>query len=1192
MALTPITLSGTLGERHRRLNSLVREAGASGASLQEFQALPEHSPVDRLFKIDLASQLRHVDYIIQNLQDDDMLYVSRALKSKWLVDHHDVVNPKHLEDVLFPNMIKPAVSKLKHWTYINLRDPAMCREFYLYYKDNAFEFAIKFLSHCSNEFILGEIPTILTKLSSQFLKILSEKCPKVAEIYYNSLATDEEVRRRYLENQQSYYNSVKCVLKSDADVFLDITEKYFDMNGFRRLSPSSSDYILRCHKHRFTSKPELYTAYVLHMQTLADRLSVEECQELVMRLARAKYLQSWFQYKAVEPLVKRLSPDKRAAFKKRVFVDKDVGESVDEWTYEVPAPPPHTDCSKHIFDDQYFKPILPIIKIPKRLIKKKKCGVSRNKCDYGIIESTVQTKTELEKLFEEFRFLGFNRTLHDLRLRLGAASSPERRRDIFMVLVSKTGGRSEAVSALLSLAARHRNEPVHIRAAVVRSLVKRAQVWRLPADVWNNLLEFGHGLGLDGSTPEAECKEGLHAVLIRQLLAGECQPAISTAFLKEFSTLSEYSLSPAERVQVAAGLENLLSAAALVAKPFVAAKLLDQLLDALNTYRVTIEAASPVVGAIVSLASRNAEVARPLLQRLYQAKVARRELLRLNLEFRRDQASLINVLRHDLLALDYKQFGEILITSKTNFDSFVSKLAIYFQKDDFVMQLRAKLKEKLFENIEHMENNDKTMKSYQKKQAKLARPLAGLSGRDLEMDLQELDSKGPELRILAAALRANAHRARPAVAVASWGWRRAGVKAVATRAMRGRQAERAELTRALAAHRRTLRVALANSMLSAREAQVHAFTAAAQRRPAAAVRALFIYFRRFGDKSDVSIWDIVKPVMLSMDMSILSKRDNLRRLIKDQVKVVPSSIKPDYCVTLYIVLLKTKIKYLYSNVDNILCEVSKHLPQIEDSLELVLLKMLEDADVREPVTYPSIFVRYLLLSKSDEDLESRFEKLGKPFLAHLDAVRKEHDWVFRKLFSETMKSLMYNAAFFDPKCTSCLSVIEKFMAWMESFMPREQHFKQYARVHLTMLYYKAVRASVQQLPAVFAAARRRRVEGVDAVGFVFGRYIARELAQLVTAYFDSVVELYADALADYVEVTLVAGSSRAQFVVSVLKGILAEGVGTQRRLAVYIFKRRHYEMKEPLQKELEELMYKEKDIEVLVHAELERARFY
>ncbi|XP_026744029.1 uncharacterized protein LOC113505492 [Trichoplusia ni] len=911
MVLTPITLSGNLGERHRRLNTLVREAGVRGASLQEFQALPEHSPVDRLFKIDLASQLRYVDYIIQNLQDDDMLYVSRALKSKWLVDHHDVINPKHLESVLYPTMIKSAVSKLKHWTYINLRDPPMCQEFYMYYKENTFELAIKYLPHCCNEFILQEVPTILAKISSQHLKILSEKCPRVAEIYYNSLATDEVVRPRYLDNQQSFYNSVKCVLKSDADVFLDITEKYFNMNSFRRLSPSASDYILRCHKHRFTNKPELYTGYVLHVQTLADRLSVEECQELVVRLARAKYLQHWFEYKAVEPLVKRLSPDKRAAFKKRVFVEKDVGESMTEWPYEVPAPPPHTYPEAHVFDDQYFEPVLPIIKMPKRLIKKK-CGRFLSDRDYCIVESTLPTKSELEKLFEEFRFLGFSRTLHDLGLRLGAAGSPERRRDIFLVLVSKSGGRSEAVSALLSLAARHSNEPVHIRAAVLRSLVKRAQVWRLPAEVWNNLLEFGHGLGLDGSTAEAECREGLHAVVIRQLLEGKCEPAITAAFLEEFSTLSEYSLSSAERAKVAAGLQNLLSAAALVAEPVLAAKLLSQLLDALGAYCVDVEASSPVVGAIVSLASQAAEVARPLLQRLYHAKVARRELLRLNLEFRRDQASLINVLRHDLLALDCKQIVEILATRKKNFDTFVSKLAVYFQKDDFVTQLRTDLKGK-FTDTENCKI----------KHAKLARRLASLSGHDLEQYVQELDSKGTEVRRWSAMLRANAHRARPAVAVAEWGWRRAGVKAVATRAMRGRQAERADLTRALAAHRRTLRVALALSMLSGLDAQVDTFTLATKLRPAAALRALLLYFRRFGDKSEVCIWNIVKPVLMTLQFQ---QRYTLRERVWDHNEV-PKSIQPDYYPTLYMVFHAIPI-----TTKDFLREVTRLIPVVSNEL--------------------------------------------------------------------------------------------------------------------------------------------------------------------------------------------------------------------------------------------------------------------
>ncbi|PZC71407.1 hypothetical protein B5X24_HaOG213488, partial [Helicoverpa armigera] len=403
--LTPVTLSGdNLGQRHRHLNSLVREAHESGAKFPDVEALPELSPLDRLFKIDLAVKLQHVHYIIHNLKHDDMLYVSRTLRATWLVHHQDIINPKHLEDVLFPEMLAPAVTRMKHWLYINLREPAMCQQFYQHYKPDSFDYAIKFLNHCSQNFILQEVPNILAKISCHYLKVLCEKCPRVAKIYFDALATDDDVKARYLAQEKVYYNSVKCVLKSDADVFLDITEKYYNMNSFSRLSPSTTDYIVRCHKARLWSKLELYAAYILHIPSLAARLSVEECQEVVLQLARASYLQHWFSYKAVEPLIKRLSPDKRAAFKKRVFVEKDVGEPVPDWPYSTPDPPPQTDSDPYVFDDEEFSTVCGI-KVTKRLIKKR-----RGYDDYVEIvscENIDKVKTDLDRLFEEFRFIGF-----------------------------------------------------------------------------------------------------------------------------------------------------------------------------------------------------------------------------------------------------------------------------------------------------------------------------------------------------------------------------------------------------------------------------------------------------------------------------------------------------------------------------------------------------------------------------------------------------------------------------------------------------------------------------------------------------------------------------------------------------------------------------------------------------------------
>ncbi|KAI8428320.1 hypothetical protein MSG28_002514 [Choristoneura fumiferana] len=70
----PITLSGnTLGQRHRQLNYLVNDTCKSSIPFEYIQHVSESSPIDRLFKIDLAWKHKNVDYIVQNLKDTDML---------------------------------------------------------------------------------------------------------------------------------------------------------------------------------------------------------------------------------------------------------------------------------------------------------------------------------------------------------------------------------------------------------------------------------------------------------------------------------------------------------------------------------------------------------------------------------------------------------------------------------------------------------------------------------------------------------------------------------------------------------------------------------------------------------------------------------------------------------------------------------------------------------------------------------------------------------------------------------------------------------------------------------------------------------------------------------------------------------------------------------------------------------------
>ncbi|XP_075987832.1 uncharacterized protein LOC142984245 [Anticarsia gemmatalis] len=1164
-SLLPVSLPGdTLGQRHRHLNSLVEQAASDQASCNDIEALPEQTALDRLFKIDLANKLKNVHYILKNVKDDDMLYVSRALKSKWLLEHHDVIDPKYLEETLFPNMITPAISKMKNWLYIHLSDPRRCQQFYQYYKETQFDFAVKFLSHCDYEFVLNEFPNIMSKISPHCLKVLAEKYPKLVKIYFDALASDRVFLKCYRQGKQNFFKSVRCILKREPDVFFGFVEKYHIPLG-EKLSPSATDYILRFHKSRFMSKAELYCVYLLHLPTVAKLLSVEECQEIVMKLARAQYLSWWFTYKNVEPLVKRVSRDERAAFKKRVFVEKDVGELVSNWPYQEPISLTVIHYESHLFDDEEYQEI-PFRFFPKPY--RRPLGCCPN--NFYPRPDGIKIKTELEKLFDEFRFKGFEATLHELSRQVGAASSADRRRDMLLVLVSKSGGHADSVRALLQLALRLRNEPVHERAAVVRSLARRAAAWRLPQDVWDTMLQYARGLGLDGSAPEAECREGLHAVVLRCLIAArEPEPAVRAAFLEDFTTLAEYKLSAAERAAVAAGLQRLLVSAAADAEPEVAATRLHQLLDVLKTYRIRMES-SPIVSAATVLAERNSKVARPLLECLYNARVGRRDLLRHNLEFRHDDAALLNALRHDLAALKPEWIVQWLTDGFTRADRFLLKVIIYFNADG---EIARRLRQLLEEQV--------TLEPHRR----LARPLATLAGADMQATWREHD--GDKHSKVAAKLRANMHRARPAPDALALSFRDTGMKAVAWRAMRCPPALVTELAQSLLKERSKRTVRLALALAHRTDCAVDIFATAASIRPASALRAALLYFRRVGDAADPRVWDIVKPVMSRVD---LTPRQGLRHILK-KVSYVPKSIRADYCASLYLALDK-----ITANERDVLSELMKCLPQVSDDLlDAVLVRMLENIDKEVPESYPAIVIRYLMLSKSENELKARMENIGKPFLEKLDTFRDRGNvYCYQVYVANFLNSLRYNSAFFDVKYGLCLAAMEKIEFWFHERFPEEKHFTLYVKIHAVMLYYKAVRQSIKQSPEVFEDIVRKRTEGVDIVGFTFGRYIVEEMVELKSKYFESIIELYRNAFIEYIHVYFTYGAVRARFTAAIVKGILCESDGSEARLIFGIFELIDYNRycrelnNNKLREETKELMLKNenKELQFFAHAEL------
>ncbi|CAH0718348.1 unnamed protein product, partial [Brenthis ino] len=1128
---TPVILLGSnLKDRHRNLNDLVHQAFEENLCVQDVINLPENSPIDRIFKIDLASKSRLVDFILQNLKDDNMLYVSRCLKCLWLLEpqYSNIINPSHLESYVYPEMTLPAVNKMKNWLHLNLKDTERNCEFYNYYKNN-FEYAVKFFWHCSNEFILSEFSSIVDKLSHKHIKRIFESCPKACQLYFEILPKNKLALTRYVENECDYFKNVKCLLKWDTDMYLNLIEKYFNKDRSEPFNSTTTQYVLKNCKDRIFAKIELYASCILHMNTLAATLKSEDAKQLVQKLARASYLKHWFTYKAVEPLIKRVRVEERAKFKKQIFVDKSIDQRIEEWPYEIPVP-----FKLEVEEKNEF--LLDVENGWYSYRGLAKCDVmlaSRN--FYSQCKILPMGKSPLDLLFDRYRFMGFEQTYNELKLKLLTESSIPGRLNIMLVLVSKSGGVSDHVEKLLSfLVQRHLNEPTTLRAAVIRSFVNRQCIWRLPENSWNLLLDFGRNLGLDGLIAEHFCREGLHAVIIRYLLAcAPVPPNVLTGFLREDSLLTEYKLSKSEKSLIAKQLPPLF----LPSNP-------DAFIRALKEYNVSIDDFPEAKPVLVKLAREDSN----LVRSLYHSKILRRELFCEIFTTEQSEAAYMNVLRHDISPLEQGKAFVSLVQEKKRlkFDNFLQSLSLYFTEPGGLAEMHKHALD------EQLKNEPKSI---------VARSLCILSSdKWLLSRLSELDSQGDDKtknkvnKQLAAAFRANAHKTKPPPKIDELNWRWLGAKAVANKIFIFRARDRQKYLKKLLDWRRTARISI--RLAYGTDHDVDTFLQACSIRPVAALKvALSTYLRQ--KDVDLRIWTAVKSIMENEDLS-----KNTRLFIKlNNLVSLPKSIESDY----HIVMFKTYLKHDIHMVH--LKYLKNHLPEVEKSFIYGVVadfinKRLNPLDCLEnkgdyEYNYVSIIAKCLLLCESEEQQKYVLDIVCDPFfdaVQSLSPTKTENDLICKYLY-EFIFCLKYTKAFLGQEYINLLPVFERIMKKLHKILPTQEYFAKYVEIHLTMLYYKTIKQVLQIRPDVFEDPKKTK-ECVQIVGKLFGKYIGFEIKELVSKYFRSIVSLYADVLQKYLQeyFVLYRGNNRGLFVACVIKGLLEVNSTDATIIALNLFK--------------------------------------
>ncbi|CAH2061716.1 unnamed protein product, partial [Iphiclides podalirius] len=1162
-SIIPIILSGdNLGERHRQFNSLLGEAYQQRASLEIILQLPETSPIDKLFKIDFAAIHRNVEFIVDVLKDENMLYVSRALKCTWLLhpEYQHIINPDYLETHLYPYMITPAVNKIKHWIQNNLRDANRCQEFYRYYGSD-YDMKIKFLRHCTTEFITFEFLKIIDKVTPKQLKILCECCPKVLKLYYDNFISNPTALDRYLQNERQYMDCCKYVLKVEPDIYFDVVERYHDHNTLKSLSPVVTDYVMSKHRGRFLNKPELYAVWLLHKETVAKHLNDEEAKDIVLRLARAEYLGNWFSYKNVEPFIKRLKPEERAAFKKRVFVEKAIGDTVKDWPYPTPARP-KVEKSDSVFDDMSHRQLFFYEQARfKRCIKKRKMG---NYCLEDVLACPIQCrKTVLNELFDRYRFHGFDRTLFELQKLLRAESSVKNREFMMLVLVSKCGENMEQVDKLLRLLAeRYCNESGNLRATIVRSLVVRACVWRLPPSAWSLLLDFARGLGLDGNPPMT-CREGMHAVVLRLLLAGEeCPQPLRAAFLDDFCNFTEYKLSASEKRTVRERLPALLLTAAL-AEPDSAIDRLQLLLDTLSGLKVRVTDCPGALEALIEAVRRDPASAESLLIRIYNQGVARRELLKENFELFKTNESYLNVLRHDATILrTTKTFEESLKSHTFNYDGFLRKLSLYFGETGGLASLHIEVIKRVAEEQPHVS---------------LARPL-GLLSTDLAPIIDDCmkESKGSPKKQFGTALQSN-YNLRKLADVDGIDWHSNSAKAIVNRVIICRAVDVDKYIQKALKCRRTLKLAL---LLAERGGDLpEVYEAVRIIRPGAALRSVISYFKRNQHGAvQIDVWRKVAPVLEGIDLSLQQHRQLSKTLQKGDF--VPTSIKAEYYTDVYKALQrasKEKAIPIISMFENLLPVMDTQVIRkvIEQFLEEFTLEAILDSYHESYNSLRTrIVAKYLLLSKSEEQQKERLDGVWQPFYERLAAIFKEDGDSATPYLERFVEALKYNRAFFDSSLVSCAPVFERVVADLRKLLPVERFIDIYVAIHATMLYRNSIERVLRLHPQVFKDAGAKRTVGAKAVGRLFGKLVGHEVRELAAKFFKTIIEPYQRNLTTFMQENF-GGDNGNEFTNAFVGGLIDVGSTEALRVAEFMLhKERHKIDRDPektaLLKRLEE----------------------
>ncbi|XP_069362929.1 uncharacterized protein [Maniola hyperantus] len=352
----PLIVKGdTLGQKHRNYNKLVNEAIQNNPNQQITAIHYEESDMDNLFKIDIACNRRNVEYILEALKCEDMVYVSRIMKqSTWLITDQQysyIINPEYLHQHLYPHMTSKAFNKLILHVRLNLKDEKRVEEFFNYYEQD-FKKSLKWLPGCSVPFIENVIQKHANDIPEYLLKRLYEKSITILETFLRNYTT--------WYYKQHMIEPAKFLIKRNLGKFLDIIESLKPGESFN-FGPKYTRIVMEENPVRVMNNLEKYVDF-LDIPTFVKYLKKEEVKGFILTHIKNKETRSWFRYKKIKYLLNQLPFEERFDFVNKLFIEKSfedqdlVNETWDDIVEYCNIPVQKLSSTKHIWSWYAYAP--------------------------------------------------------------------------------------------------------------------------------------------------------------------------------------------------------------------------------------------------------------------------------------------------------------------------------------------------------------------------------------------------------------------------------------------------------------------------------------------------------------------------------------------------------------------------------------------------------------------------------------------------------------------------------------------------------------------------------------------------------------------------------------------------------------------------------------------------------------------